>query len=168
MVALSLHGILRHRPIDNVRKPHEEMVAKMAPGDQLWVTSMATPCFLYYSRQYPLPHGVSVHLLGLAERPVLPSGRNWFLVMRTPWEPGEGEALLAYGAESGGKEESSFDVEWTTARLFAIPRTRRDRITYGAESGRGFDRSMGKDSGRYFNEKQRSLVPGARKSGVKG
>jgi hypothetical protein len=39
--------------------------------------------------------------------------------MRTPWEPGEGEALLAAGAKRG-KEEVSFDVEWTTARLFAL------------------------------------------------
>jgi len=129
MTALSLHGILGHHPVDNVRKVHEEMVSRMAPGDQLWVSAFATPCFLYYARQYPLPRGVSVHLIQLDEHPVLPSGRNWILVMRTPWLPGQGEALLATGAQRG-KEESSFDVEWTTARLFRIPETRTDRIAH--------------------------------------
>jgi hypothetical protein len=127
--ALSLHGMFRHRPVDNVRKVHEEMVSRMAPGDQLWVSSLATPCFLYYIRQYPLPHDVSVHLIQPGEQPVLPSGRDWVLVMRTPWEPGEGEALLAAGA-ARGKEESSFDVEWTTARLFTVRGTRTDQIAH--------------------------------------
>jgi hypothetical protein len=118
--ALSLHGLLRHHPLDDVRKVHTEMVARMKPGDQLWVSSMARPCFRYYDRQYLVPNSVSLHLLEPDERPLLQSGRNWFLVMRTPWSPGEGEALLREGLESGGQQESSFDMEWTTARLFAL------------------------------------------------
>jgi hypothetical protein len=117
--AFSLDGILRHRPIDNVRRAYKEMVAAMVPGDQLWVSYLATPCFLYYVKQYPLGPGVSVHLMQRDEHPLLPGGRNWLLVMRTPWESGEGEALLA-SAQGEGKEEFSFDVELTTARLFAI------------------------------------------------
>jgi hypothetical protein len=119
LVAFTLHGIFGHYQIDNVREPHEKMVTTMQPGDELWVSSLATPCFIYYIRQYPLPKGISVHLLQPSEQAVLRPGRNWFLVMRTPWEPGEGESLLAAGAKKG-KEEVSFDVEWTTARLFAI------------------------------------------------
>jgi hypothetical protein len=117
--AFSLDGILRHRPIDNVRKAHKEMMVAMVPGDQLWVSYLATPCFLYYLKQYPLKRGVYVHLMQRDERPILPGGRNWLLVMRTPWEPGEGETLLA-STQGVGKEVLSFDVELTTARLFAI------------------------------------------------
>ncbi len=117
--AFSLDGILRHRPIDNVRKAYKEMVSAMVPGDQLWVSYLATPCFLYYVKQYPLGPRVSVHLMQRDEHPILPGGRNWLLVMRTPWEPGEGETLLA-SAQGEGKEQSSFDEELTTARLFAI------------------------------------------------
>jgi hypothetical protein len=120
LAAFSLHGILRHRPIDNARKAYKEMVSAMVPGDQLWVSYLATPCFLYYVEQYPLGRDVSVHIMQRDEHPILPRGRNWLLVMRTPWEPGEGEALLA-SAQGEGKEKSSFDVELTTARLFAIP-----------------------------------------------
>ena len=124
--ALSLHGLFRHHPLDDVRRAHKEMVGEMEPGDQLWVSSLAKPCFNYYDRQYLVPNGVSQHLLEPDERPLLHRGRNWILVMRTPWSPGEGEALLREGVESGGQQESSFDVEWTTARLFALDGNRRD------------------------------------------
>jgi hypothetical protein len=67
----------------------------------------------------PPPVGAIVHLLNDSDAASLTSGRNWILVMRTPWAPGEGEVLLGEGA-AAGTEIISFDRQWTTARLFEI------------------------------------------------
>jgi hypothetical protein len=114
-------AVIQSKPIDRVREVHREMVAKFAPGDNLWVAPLSQPCFRYYVREYPLPEGASVHLLRPAETPMAVSrGRNWLLVIRFPKDPGEGERLLDDFSRLGEKKES-FEVEWTTARLFVMP-----------------------------------------------
>ncbi len=112
------HVALRYQPLDEAREVQKEAMASMRAGDQLWVSSLATPCFLYYRRQYPLPRGVVIHLLQPHQRLTLPCGRNWLLVMRTPWAPSEGEALLREGAAAEGNAQLSFDARYTTARLY--------------------------------------------------
>jgi len=111
------YGVIRYRGVDDVRGVYEEMIAGMHSGDQLWVAPLAGPCFQYYSLWMPPPPGVDVHLPQNGDLPRLPDGRDWILVMRTPWAPGEGESWLRE-AESGGRPIESFDRQWTTARLF--------------------------------------------------
>jgi hypothetical protein len=123
-LTLFIHGIAVDHPIDDVRAPFRAMAAALKPGDRVLVAWLAVPCFRYYAQQYPLPDGVTVDLLARDAKPALPAGRDWVFVMRTPWQPGEGEALLAEGAADGVQQAASFDEQWTTARLFvrAAPR----------------------------------------------
>jgi hypothetical protein len=112
--------VLRDSSIDQVRVVHKALLAKVEPGDQIWVAPYSVPCLRYYSLQYPFPSNVGLHALATNGLPALQHGRNWMLVMRTPWSPGEGERLIEY-AGTKGTPGSSFDVELTTARLFTVP-----------------------------------------------
>lgn len=112
--------MLKDNSIDRVRDVHYALLTHLEPGDQVWVAPYSIPCLRYYSRTAPLPGGTQVNILKHDQLPAFPRGRNWLLVMRTPWSPGEGERLLAYAA-SKGRAVRSFDVELTTARLFTIP-----------------------------------------------
>jgi hypothetical protein len=113
--------VIRNNPIDRVREVHRAMLAKLDPGDQLWVAPYSQPCLRYYIREYPVSEVVSVHFLALNEMPTLYPGRHWLLAMRTPWSPSEGERLLDYFSRKGTRQDT-FDVELTTARLFIVPR----------------------------------------------
>jgi hypothetical protein len=113
------YGVLRYEGVDDVRSVQSGLINNMHSDDQLWVAPLASRCFEYYSMQMPPPAGAIVHLLNDSDAASLTSGRNWILVMRTPWAPGEGEVLLGEGA-AAGTEIISFDRQWTTARLFEI------------------------------------------------
>jgi hypothetical protein len=113
------YGVIRYEGVDDVRSVHSRLINNMHSGDQLWVAPLASRCFEYYAMQMPPPDGAIVHLLNDGDAAGLTSGRNWILVMRTPWAPGEGEALLGEGA-AAGTAITSFDRQWTTARLFEI------------------------------------------------
>ena len=120
VLMIYVNGVANGGQADNVRSAYRQMVAHMKFGDRLLVTPLASQCFLYYEGLYGLPFGIAVDLLEPNEKPKLSPGRTWLFATRTPWEPGEDEALLVDTENRTERVESSFDAERTTARLYVI------------------------------------------------
>ncbi len=101
--------------VDEPREALRLLQSEQLAGDEVYVTHLATPCFIYYRPRLNL----QAHATLERDHPQdTPHGRQWLVAMRTPWEP-HGEAIVAQEHFAARVHEvKRREAEWTSVVLY--------------------------------------------------